>query len=179
MWWHPSKNKFWLLILRGLLWSLSMSFQEALQEAIVHATSLFCHRNASRFVLYTTEKNQPRRDAICFLRSQRFSLWRCGPLLESMWGGRDCLSQGGQETEEGCRKRPGQPIAPKNKPLCDLLPLGRPHLLNFIQPSKIMPPARYWKFCTRDGERQWPIKFKVKGGQKMIARNVVFPNHYF
>lgn len=99
--------------------------------------------------------------------------------LGAMCGGRDCLSQGGQETEGGYRKRPGQPIVPKNKPLCDLLPLGRPHLLNFLQPSKIMPPARYWKFRTRDGERQWPVKFKVKRGQKMIARNMFLPNHYF
>lgn len=96
-----------------------------------------------------------------------------------MWDGRDCLSQGGQETERGYRKRPGQPIAPKNMPHCDLLPLGRRHLLNFLQPSKIMPLARYWKFRTRDGERQWPVKFKIEGGQKMIARNMVFSQPLF
>lgn len=89
-------------------------------------------------------QDQLRKDSLCLLTVSEGSAHDAVALVfERACGQRACLSHGGQETTRGYRKRPGQPVAPKNMPHCNLLLLGRPHLLNFLQPSKVMPPAGY------------------------------------
>lgn len=153
-------------------WSYtSVSFQ-ALQEAGCAYHIFVWSRNASRCVLYTMElrgrkipvlywllyqwpfynhdemqKSTEENFIVClwFQRVQPMMVWP--HVFETVCDRREYVSHGGQGTE-GIQEEARETYTPKNMPYGDPLPPGRPHLLNFLQPPKIMPPSRYLKFHT-------------------------------